>query len=152
MLAILFISFFLPKFPAQTADIDVDSPCLKGDIKADQTVNKRQSNRLYLEAARWLEMKFHPQGKPLRPCLTVHVGASCPLSEPGRTCVSPAQGDVYIPKWDDAASALVAQATVITGLQQLVTHQEIKQLSATLLTEDRKDFADVMADAKRVNK
>ena len=104
--------------------------------------------RLYLEAAHWLETKFRPEGKPLRPCLTVHVGAACPLSESGQSCVSPAMGDVYIPKWDEAASALVAQATVVTGLLQLVTRQEIKQMSATLLAQDMKDFIDVMADAK----
>jgi hypothetical protein len=151
-LAMLVILCFLLRVTAQAADIDLDSPCLKWDIRADQTVNKRQSRRLYLEAAHWLEMRFHPEGKPLRPCLTVHVGETCPLSEPGRICVSAALGDVYIPKWDEAAPALVAQATVFTGLLQLVTRQEIKQLSATLLAQDLKDFADVIADAKREHK
>ena len=151
-LAILIALCFLFGISAQAYDYDSEAACLKWDVKAEQTVNKQQSRRLYLEAARWLELKFHPEGKSIRPCLTVHVGQTCPLSEPGRTCVSPAQGDVYIPKWDQTAPALVAQATVVTGLLQLVTHQEIKALSATLLAQDMKDFADVLADVKRLNK
>ena len=144
-IAAVLIFCFVLNVCAHAARYDADSPCLTWDVKtADQQVNKRQARRLYIEAAHWLQSKFHLDRKPVLPCLTVHIGETCPSSQPGRTCVSPTLGDVYIPKWDNTGPALVAQATVLTGLLQLVSHQELKDLSTTLLNQDIKDFSDVI--------
>ena len=118
--------------------------CLKWDVTTVQTVNKRQSVRLYMEAVHWVASKFTGE-TIVMPCITVHVGSSCPDGAVGNLCVSPVTGDLYLPKWQEDSSAAIAQATVMTAMMQLVNRDEVRKMAGLLLAADKRDFYDALA-------
>src|SRR6185436_19491225 len=60
---------------------------IKGD-QQEQSIDKEQAARIYVDACQWIEDRFGADGRTIRPHLTVHVGESCP--DPGLTgaCLS----------------------------------------------------------------
>jgi hypothetical protein len=121
-----------------------DSGNIRWVVKSheEQKVDRFMATRLYDEACRWVEDNFSPDGRTLRPRLTIHVGEGCPDSKIGkaRPCLSPAASSLYLPTWDASAPGAIIQATIVVGMLHLAQQQDIPQIAESLLAEDTRNF------------
>lgn len=136
---------------ADPADGSVtDKPCIEWKVKSNRPVNKRQAERLYGEACRWVEANVAFNPGQHRPCVIVNVGEPCPDTRTQGACVNPVTGELFIPKWEATSAGTVAQGTISTMLLHLLDAQEITKAAEGLLTEDSKSFLDfVQGSAKK---
>lgn len=134
------------------AAMKAEQPNILWDVKDGHEVNKPQTERLYLEACRWVEDRFGYPKQTLRPVLTIHVGESCPDPRIADACQTSKLGELYIPKWDEGAPGYVVQATLMSALLQLMSRQELLTTTRDLLADDLRNFMDAPAVAKRTGK
>jgi hypothetical protein len=135
LFALLFIPSFLP------IATQAEEPPIRWVVKDGQNVNRPQGERLYLEAVRWIEDRYESP-VPLRPHLTIRVGERCPDTKITGACMGPWPGDLYLPEWDEAAPGYIVQATLKASLQQLLSNEDVRQVTVDLLTEDVSNFLD----------
>jgi len=127
------------------ADVGLNPrPCIEWNIKPNQQVNRRQAERLYGEACRWVTENIPTQKKPSWPCIVVKVGHPCPDPAKKGPCANPVTGEIFIPKWQSASAATVAQGTISAMLLHLLEPSEITRLAAKFLSEDESVFFDVL--------
>ena len=98
------------------------------------------ANRLYEEAFSWVESRFSPDAKLVRPTLTIHVGESCPDSEVNGECLSPASRELYLPKWDRTSPGAIIQGAIVASMMQLIKQQNIRAVAQGLLAGDAGNF------------
>jgi hypothetical protein len=120
----------------------VDNSCIEWDLHKDVSINKRQVERLYEEASLWVEQNVSARHEHVRPCITIHVGLSCPDREIQGSCVSAATGDIYVPDWRPVSPATIAQGTISISLLRLVSSKQITAVADQLYGEDKKNFLD----------
>jgi len=142
-IALLTIGLFL-----FAASLHAEQPAIYWVVKDGQEVNRSQAERLYREACRWVEERFGPTEQPIRPSLTVYVGEPCPDPEISGSCQGSWLGELYIPKWDDGGAGYIVQAALRLALQELVTQDQMKQVTRDLVIEDSQTFVDVQAMTK----
>jgi hypothetical protein len=116
-------------------------------VSNGQKVNRVQAERLYEEARRWVEERFGPTAEPIRPSLTVHVGEPCPNPEISGACQG-GLSELYLPKWDGGSPGYIVQAVIRLSLQELMSLNELKDVTLDLVTEDLQTFVDAEAAAK----
>ena len=151
IIGLLVFSFFgtiTARGQMSTRDADTAvsaAPCIEWRIKSNEPVNKRQAERLYDEACRWVEEKFAPMKGHRRPCMVVSVGAPCPDARIKGPCANPIIGELYIPEWQQTSPATVAQGTISTMLLHLFDAKEITRAVEGFLSEDSRGFLDLMA-------
>lgn len=121
-------------------------------VSGNQQVDKQQAARIYVDACQWIEDRFDVDGRRIRPHIAVHVGVECPDPEITGACTSPATGALYLPKWDAGSPGAIAQATLATGLLQLMDRTEVKNVVRSLLANDARDFVDARIIAKEARK
>jgi hypothetical protein len=134
-------------FPSHLTAAD-DRP-IRWIIKDGEAIDRAQAERLYREACRVIEQRFTDNTRVVRPRLTIHVGKSCPDSALSGTCLAPASGELYLPKWDDGAVGAITQATLVIGLLQLLAPAEVVRVTRSLLAEDARDFVDASSFRSR---
>ena len=137
---------------ADYADDSVpDKPCIEWNVKSDRPVNKRQAERLYGEACRWVEanVAFNPGQR--RPCVIVNVGEPCPDTRIQGSCANPVTGELFIPKWEATSAGTVAQGTISTMLLHLFNGKEITKVVEGLMAESRRHFSTACRGAQRNN-
>ena len=141
--------FFLVSFGAIGAWAQADAtlnpqPCIEWNIKPNQQVNRRQAERLYGEACRWVTENIPTRKKPSWPCIAVKVGQPCPDPAQKGSCVNPVTEEIFIPTWQSASAATVAQGTISIMLLHLLEPNEITRIAAKFLSEDESGFFDVL--------
>ena len=134
------------------AEMQAEQPPIRWIVKEGHEVNKLQTERLYLEATQWIENRFGSPNQVLRPALTIRVGEPCPDPAISAACQTSKLGELYIPKWDDGAPGYVVQATLTMSLLQLLSRQEVRDVTRNLLTDDARNFLDAPAVAQRTEK
>jgi hypothetical protein len=139
------LSFFAAEMKAEQLPI-------RWFVKEGQEVNRPQIERLYLEATRWIEGRFGSSKRAIRPALTIRVGEPCPDLGIVGPCQDSWRGDVYIPQWDDGAPGYVVQATLTMSLLQLLSREELRDVTVSLLMHDARTFLDAPAVSRRTEK
>lgn len=134
------------------AEMKAEDLPIRWIVKQGHEANKLQVERLYLEATGWIEDRFGSPKQILRPGLTIHVGESCPDPGIAGACQTAQLGEVYIPEWDEGAPGYIVQATLVASLHQLMSRQELHQVTRDLLTADAANFLDAPTVAQRTEK
>ena len=116
-------------------------------VQDGHEANKARAERLYFAAVQWVEDQFGSPEQTLRPELTIRVGESCPDPEIAGACQGSWLGELYIPDWDRASAGHVVQATLTLSLLELMSRQDLRNVTEELLTEDVQNFLDIWAAA-----
>jgi len=136
---ILGLLLFMLYAALQAAPQTVVTPCIKWDVVPGFVVNKKQTERLYIEAFKWVQ-EIHPQVSV--PCLNVRVGVPCPDATLLQGCWNLSTRTVYLPQWEPGSAASVYQATVYSALWNLVKREEVVSQAKRALDEDTRYFLD----------
>jgi hypothetical protein len=123
---------------------------LRWEIKDAMAADTIQAERIYEAACAWIEDHF-ATGTPIRPKITIHVGMVCPDESLNRACYSTASSELYLPEWNETAPAAVAHATLIAGLFDLMSREQIRQTVAKLINEDAQNFVSARRAAPASN-
>jgi len=134
------------------AEMKAEEPPIRWIVKDGHKVNKLQAERLYFEAIRWVEDRYGSPKQMIRPILAIHVGESCPDPKITGSCQGSWFGDLYIPVWDKAAPGYVVQATLMMSLLELMSRQDLREVTRELLADDARNFWDVPVMAQRMEK
>lgn len=135
--------------PTWMPDGREDGARITWNIESGQEINKRQAERLYLDAYRWVDENVSRRKGTAPPYIVVHVGKPCPDENSKGPCVNPVTGEIYLPKWENASPAAIAQGTISTMLLHLLDAKEITRTAERLLLEDRSVYLDFMAKGVR---
>jgi hypothetical protein len=111
--------------------------------------NREQAERLYFDAARWVEDRFGSPGEELRPPLHIHVGEPCPDPEVSGACQGSLLGELYIPEWNEDSPGYIVQATILMSLLELMPREDLREATLELLQEDSNNFLDVSTVLKK---
>jgi len=115
------------------------TPCIKWDVVPGFVANKRQSERLFVHAYKWVKEEYPDVAVP---CLNVRVGVPCPDATLTRGCWNLSTRTVYLHQWEPGSAAYIFQATVYSALWNLVKRDEVTEQSQRALNEDTADFLD----------
>jgi hypothetical protein len=136
-----FILMFALALPA------ADLKPLRWEIKDGMAADTIQAERIYEAACGWIEDHFASARTPIRPKITIHVGVACPDESLNRACYSTASSELYLPEWSETAPAAVAHATLIAGLFELMSREQIRETVAKLINEDAQNFVSARSSA-----
>ena len=141
---LVFSSFAENGFAEQHEELGSAKPCIEWSVQPNQHVDRRQAERLYAEACRWVKENI-VTGKPLNsPCVKIIVGRPCPEKNSSGPCANPVAGEIYIPTWTPVSAGTVAQGTIAAMLLHLLDSKEITAIVQKLLNEDVSAFLDLL--------